>query len=49
MDVEQKLQETYAGRLGAVETSRGDVDAARRTGARMRSVVGSPSAPPRWP
>lgn len=36
MDVEQKLQETYAGRLGAVETSRGDVDAARRTGARMR-------------
>ena len=36
MDVEQQMRETYAERLGAVELSGGDVDAARRTGARMR-------------
>lgn len=36
MDVEQQMWETYAERLGALELSGGDVDAARRTGARMR-------------
>lgn len=36
MDVEQQMRETYAERLGAVDLSGGDVDAARRTGARMR-------------
>ena len=37
MDVEQQMRETYAERLGALELSGGDVDAARRNGARMRA------------
>ncbi|HEY2880119.1 hypothetical protein [Nocardioides sp.] len=37
MDVEQQLRETYAERLGALEPSGGDVDVARRTGARLRA------------
>jgi hypothetical protein len=45
MDVEQQMRETYAERLGDLELSGGDVDAARRTGTRLRArrrlVVGA--------
>lgn len=36
MDLEQRLRETYAERLDHADLPRGDVAAARRTGARMR-------------
>ena len=48
MDLEQRLKETYADRLGGLEPSGGDVAEARRMGVRMRSrrrlVVGAAAA-----
>lgn len=36
MDLEQQLRETYAERLAQLDMTGGDVDATRRTGARLR-------------